>query len=512
MREHIDFEALIQALGQPVFVLDPKAGAIVEANEAAATILGFSRDELRTMRIADIHPFEMDRFEAFAREVLETGNSRARGLTCRDRTGIFIPAEITASRLDVGEHACIVALVHDLRTTPAPEVGDGPTMAEYRRLQDQLATAQHLLDHAPEMVLWVTPEGRLTYANRTAAELLGYQRSRLQQMHIWDVDTESTPETFADHVPTYRQHGRMRMERRMQSADGTVFPVTVTVQLIRHGNEETIVSFSRDISEEVHARDEARRYLGELARVSRQASVSEIASAVSHEINQPLTAILTRCRACLRILEQEDFPDLDRLRQAINDTHASAERATGVVARLHRYIRSGEPQRRVVDAGELVEECVSLLRAQARHASVKLDVEIDDDLPPVYVDSVLVQQVVLNLARNGIDAMLEHGSAERRLDVRAWCDEDERVTVAVADSGPGIGDEQAVRIFEPFFSTKGGGLGIGLSLCRSIIDSHQGQLWVERGTAPGAEFRFMLPAAEREPDTDAGQPDHSASV
>lgn len=489
-----DYPQLFHALAEPAFLVDPEQGRILDTSDAAARMLQFSREELLKLSIADIHPFEMDRFNAFAREVLENGHGRARGMTCRCREGVFIPAEISASRVYVGDRTCILAQVRDLREEPAAIIGEPVALTEYRDLQERLARTEYLLDHAPEMVLWVTPEGRVIYANQTAAEVLGILRSDLQRMWIWDIDSELCAEEFPGYVERFRKQGRISMEREMCGADGSSFPVTVTVQLIRHGDREIIVSFSRNISKEVRARDDARRYLGELARVSRQSSVSEMASAVSHEINQPLTAMLTRSSTCLRLLAK-DAPDLDRVREGLDAIHDSAERIREVIERLRAYMKGGESVRAPTPTAELLEQCATLIRAEARHRGMELTLVGMDDLPVVDVDPILIQQVIINLARNGMDAMVGTETARRGLSIEAYRGSDGGLVVDVHDSGCGVDPGAVGRVFEPFFSTKGSGLGIGLSLCRSIVDSHGGALTLASTSPDGSTFRMTLPAS-----------------
>ncbi|WP_290647570.1 ATP-binding protein [Aquisalimonas sp.] len=490
----MDFQQLFRAINEPVFVLDPHEGIIREVNDAAAELLELSRQELVGLPMAEIHPFEMNQFNAFKAKVLSQGGARTRALTCRNRSGVFIPAEVSASAVMASGQEYLLAVVRDLRQEPSFDGGQPVRRSEYRALQDELATTRSLIHHAPEMVLWVTTSGRVYYANQTASEVLGIERLRLEAMWIWDIDVDACAEEFPRQVEQFRKRKRIRFERRMLAGDGTVFPATVTVQLVQHGFEETLVSFSRDITEEVRSRDEARRYLSELARVSRQASVTELASAISHEINQPLTAMLTRGRSCLRMLEQGE-PDLERLQQGLSATLNSAERISDIVSRLRDYMTSGEPQRRRIEVAQLIHDAAILLRADARHSGVELVINVAEGLPEVEVDSILIQQVILNLARNSTEAMLQHSSTERRLEVCAERDHTGNVVITVRDTGPGIEPERAARLFEPFFSTKRGGMGIGLSLCRSIIDSHQGRIWLDRPELSGTTFRFTLPTA-----------------
>lgn len=235
----------------------------------------------------------------------------------------------------------------------------------------------------------------------------------------------------------------------------------------------------------------ARQHLTELAHVSRLGSMGELASALAHEVNQPLTAIMTYCRTCLRMLEQGRLSESD-LHKAMSNSLASAEHAREVVSKLRTFIRRGEMKPHPVPAAHLVRECRILLETEARHHHVRLSLVAPEDLPTVRVDSVLVQQVIFNLVRNGIEAINDSDNSRRELSVNVSAEGD-KVVVCVSDTGMGVDEELRERLFDPFVSTRKQGLGIGLSLCRSVIDRHQGKVWIEDSEGPGATFCFSLP-------------------
>ena len=238
----------------------------------------------------------------------------------------------------------------------------------------------------------------------------------------------------------------------------------------------------------------ARQHLSELAHVSRLSTMGELASALAHEINQPLTALLTNCRTSLHLLEQAE-PDIDELREAMSRSVDSADRARQVVRRLREYVRGGRTQRRLMPMRRLFEELESLLETETHHHRVDLSIELDPDLPRARVDHVLIQQVVLNLVRNGVDAINRSEGDRRTIRVSVSQMTEDRVEVAIRDSGPGVDPEMTDRLFEAFTSTRKDGMGIGLSLCRSIIENHEGELWLADSGSEGAEFRFSLPVA-----------------
>jgi len=236
----------------------------------------------------------------------------------------------------------------------------------------------------------------------------------------------------------------------------------------------------------------ARQHLTELAHVSRLGSMGELASALAHEVNQPLTAIKTYCRTCLRMLDRGDLGEQD-LRQAMSQSLHSAEHAREVVSKLRAFIKRGEMKPHPAPVARLIRDCRILLETEANHHRVALALKVPRGLPNVRVDTVLIQQVVFNLARNGIEAINESDGTERRLIVEALQESSDEVVICVSDSGNGVSEELKEKLFDPFVSTRKHGLGIGLSLCRSVVDRHGGRVWLADGPGPGATFCFSLP-------------------
>lgn len=235
----------------------------------------------------------------------------------------------------------------------------------------------------------------------------------------------------------------------------------------------------------------ARQHLTELAHVSRLGSMGELASALAHEVNQPLTAIITYTQTLLKMLNQGRL-DEDDLRRGLDRSLASAQHAREVVSKLRTFIKRGEMKPHPIPAAHLLRECRVLLETEARHHHVQLRLDAAEDLPTVRVDSVLIQQVIFNLVRNGIESINDSDNTRRELTVHVDSEGDE-VVVCVSDTGKGVDEDLRERLFDPFVSTRKQGLGIGLSLCRSVVDRHKGKVWVEDSPGPGATFCFSLP-------------------
>lgn len=239
------------------------------------------------------------------------------------------------------------------------------------------------------------------------------------------------------------------------------------------------------------AEDRARQHLHELAHVSRQHSMGEMASALAHEIRQPLTSILCSCNAAQRVLDRDES-DPALIRQNLERACRSAENVNDIIKSLSRYTRKAEPQREPADIESVVRNTVELFRSEARSSDITLTMNLPTRLPAVDIDRVLIPQVIMNLLRNAVDAV-DASAATREVHLEANIDAaGERLVVSVSDTGKGIDPQLRERLFEPFASSKSDGMGIGLSLSRSLIEDHGGALWYD-AAAPRTTFRFSLP-------------------
>jgi C4-dicarboxylate-specific signal transduction histidine kinase len=221
--------------------------------------------------------------------------------------------------------------------------------------------------------------------------------------------------------------------------------------------------------------------------------MGQLTASIAHEINQPLAAIITNADACLLWLEA-DQPDLEEARQAATRIVRNGHRAGDIIKSVRALTRKSAPEMVSIDINDLIREVIVLMGAEFRRHSIRVETALPSNLNSVIGDRVQLQQVVLNLIMNGIEAMSESMQGQRQLHVRSANDQSGRVRVAVEDSGPGLDPARADQLFEAFFTTKPEGMGMGLSICRSIIDAHGGQLWASPNLPNGAVFQFTLPA------------------
>ena len=260
-----------------------------------------------------------------------------------------------------------------------------------------------------------------------------------------------------------------------------------TVQELQSTNE----ALQAESLERKHAEEARREAQAELARVSRVTTMGELTASLAHEVNQPIAAALTNANTCLRWLTR-DHPDLEEAREAASRIVKDATRAAGIISRVRLLFKKGTPQRELVDVNEAIREMIVLLRSEATRYNITVRMELAADLPLIMGDRVQLQQVLMNLIVNSIDAMKELDGV-RELAVKSQRMEKEEVLVSVSDTGVGLPPQQADQIFDAFFTTKPHGTGMGLRISRSIVESHEGRLWAADNSPRGASFCFTLP-------------------
>jgi C4-dicarboxylate-specific signal transduction histidine kinase len=247
-----------------------------------------------------------------------------------------------------------------------------------------------------------------------------------------------------------------------------------------------------DVTERKQGEEALRRSQAELAHVTRVTTLGEMTASIAHEINQPLSGIVTNGNACLRWMAG-DSPNLDEAREAIRRIIKDGNRAGEVITRIRALVSKTDTEKSRLDVNDAIQEVAALAEGEVRRNCVELRTELADELPPVLGDRVQLQQVILNLVMNGVEAMASVADRPRELLIYSHQYESDKVLVAVRDSGTGLHLENLDRLFEPFFSTKPQGMGMGLAISRSIIESHGGRLWAVANDGPGVTFEFALP-------------------
>jgi C4-dicarboxylate-specific signal transduction histidine kinase len=281
-------------------------------------------------------------------------------------------------------------------------------------------------------------------------------------------------------------------EYRLLMPDGSVKHLYVVARAAKDasGNIEFFGAVT-DVTATKRAEDALRQSQMQLAHVTRVTTLGELAASIAHEVNQPLAAIVTNGEVCLRWLDR-DVPDLAEVRDSVGSIISNGRRASEIIQRLRALSRKTETQKVAVDINGAIREVIPLVQHEVLSHRVSLRLELAPTLPAVLGDRVQLQQVIINLIVNGMEAMTPVTDRPRELAVRSQLDDSGQVLVAVEDSGVGIDPESAKQLFNAFFTTKPSGMGMGLSICRSIIENHGGKLWASRNAGPGATFQFAL--------------------
>lgn len=394
-------------------------------------------------------------------------------------------------RVDIGadgrpaRHRGVVLSIHEQKQAEAD-------------LRAREAHLRSILDTVPEAMVVIDEAGTISSFSSAAERLFGYAAAGVSGQNVRIL----MPEPMRGEHDGYLDHYRRTRERRIIGtkrvvtglrADGTTFPMELAIGEMRSGDQVFFTGFINDLTE--HQRTQARlqELQSELVHVSRLSAMGEMASTLAHELNQPLGAIANYTMGCRRLLAKPDAEAIAKTVEVLDKTAEQALRAGQIIRRLREFVTRGETERRPESVSRLIEEASALALVGAREQGVVARVRVAQGLKAVLADRVQVQQVLVNLMRNAREAM--QNSERRELAVDAHPLSSEMAEITVSDTGPGIADEVADRLFQPFVTTKASGMGVGLSICRTIIEAHGGRLTVERNAAGGATFRLTLATA-----------------
>ena len=363
-------------------------------------------------------------------------------------------------------------------------------------LAEREAHLQSILDTVPMAMVVIDEEGLIRSFSSTAERQFGWTAREVMGRNVSMLMPNPYRDAHDGYLARYLQTGERRIigigrvvvgERK----DGSTFPMELSVGEMISGSHRYFTGFVRDLTERQETQRRLQDVQGELVHMSRLTALGEMSSALAHELNQPLTAAANFLNGSLVLLEREPF-DKVRMRDMIGMGVEQILRGGQIIRRLREFVSRGEAERRIENLAKLLEEAGALAMLGAKDKGVRLRFEISPKVELVLADKVQIQQVALNLIRNAIEAMQD--APRRELIVGANRTADDMVEVFVSDTGHGISAEAAQQLFQPFFTTKAEGMGVGLSISRTIIEAHGGRIWVEPNPAGGTIFRFTLPA------------------
>jgi two-component system sensor kinase FixL len=374
-------------------------------------------------------------------------------------------------------------------------------LRESEGVRNRQAQLQSILDAVPEAMIVIDERGIVKSFSVTAERLFGWSASEMIGKNV----SVLMPPPYRQEHDGYLQRYRKTGERRIigigrivvgERKDGSTFPMELAVGEAKVGPDRLFTGFVRDLTERRGQERRMQELQSELVHVSRLTAMGEMASSLAHELNQPLSAITSYLRGASTLLNAEKT-DKDRIRQALDRSADQALRAGDVIKRLREFVAKGETEPTIENPATLLEEAAALALVGAREQDVRVALRCQHDLPDIIVDKVQIQQVALNLIRNAIEAMETASRRELSIGVLR---RDDFALFFVADTGTGIPPEIARQLFHPFVTSKASGMGVGLSICRTIIEAHGGRITAHANDGGGTVFEFTLPFTGPEAD------------
>ena len=367
-------------------------------------------------------------------------------------------------------------------------------------IRSREAHLRSILATVPDATVVIDRAGFITSFSTAAVRQFGYAEAEVLGRNVNLLMPEPYHGDHDGYIRRYLETGEKRIigtDRVVvgRRKDGSTFPMKLTVGQASSGGEIFFTGFIRDLTEREETEARLREVQDELARLARLSELGEMASTLAHEIDQPLAAIANYSQGCVRMLDSLNDATAAPIREALHETARQALRAGETIRHLREFVTHGETEKAREDVRKLIEEAGALALVGSREQGVRSIFEFSPAADEVLADRVQIQQVLINLIRNAMEAMRD--SDRRDLVVRTARDE-AGVAIGVADTGPGISDEIAGRLFEPFVTSKANGMGIGLSISRRIVEAHGGSITASRNEAGGATFRVSLPAAVKE--------------
>jgi two-component system sensor kinase FixL len=429
-------------------------------------------------------------------------------------TGCNFDAEYRVHRHSDAGHwvRALAAIVNGPDGEPARLSGIVLDIDEEKRLEAALRTREghfrSILDTIPDAMIVIDEHGIMQFFSSAAERQFGHAAAEAIGKNISTLMPEPDRSRHDGYLARYLKTG----ERRIigigrivtgMRKDRTTFPMHLTIGEMRSGGRPYFTGFVRDLTEQQQTQARLQELQSELVHVSRLSAMGEMASALAHELNQPLSAISNYMKGSRRLLAGSTDINAPKIEAALDRAAEQAIRAGDIIRRLRNFLARDASERRVESLSKLLEEAGALGLTGAREQGVLLRFNLDPACDLVLADRVQIQQVLVNLFRNALEAMA--GSTHRELIATNAMAADDMVEIAVSDTGHGFGPDGQAGLFQPFFTTKETGMGVGLSISRTIIDNHGGRMWAETNQAGGATFRFTLPAAPAGEETDVAR-------
>lgn len=487
-------QAIVDTAVDGIMIIDAH-GMVQVYNPACERLFGFSRAEVLGRNVSMLMP-EPDRsgHDGYLAAYRRTGHKKiigiGRDVTGRRKDGTTFPFRLSVGEYRNGEKSFFVGIVHDISDRVASE-------AQLRRSEAHLRS---IIDAAPDAVIVIDERGIIESFSPSAERLFGYCSAEITNTNV----SRLMPSPYREMHDSYLERYLRTGERRIigigrvvvgQRKDGTTFPMELAVGELNSDGRRRFTGFVRDLTERQSREKRLQELQNELLHVARLSEMGQMASALAHELNQPLAAISNYLQACQRFAENPAA--LPRMREVLQKAAGQTARAGQIIRRLRQFIEKGETDRAPESLTKTVEEAAALAFVGAKEAGIKTNFTLAPKLPPVWIDKIQIQQVIVNLVRNSIEAMAQ--SETRELLVRTGTEEGFGI-VMISDTGPGLPVEVAEQLFKPFVTTKDKGMGLGLSISKAIIEAHGGRIWADPRSEGGLTFSFTIPFAPERSD------------
>lgn len=365
------------------------------------------------------------------------------------------------------------------------------------------AHLRSIIETIPDAMIVIDEHGRILSFSAAAEEMFGYKEAELLGENVSTLMPSPDRERHDGYLERYLGTGERKIigVGRVTTArhrDGTTFPIDLHIGEARIGDERLFTGFIRDLTERQQAESRLHDLQSDLAHVSRVTAMGTLATSIAHELNQPLTAIANYVETARDLLDDPDAGTLEIVREALAECAAQSVRAGQIVRRLRDFISRGDTERRIESLSRVFSEASALALVGAGERGVEVQVRLDPGSDKVLIDRIQVQQVIFNLVRNAIEAMAQ--SPVRRLRITSRAVDGGLIEMMIEDSGPGLDPDVAGRLFQPFVSTKSEGMGLGLSICHTIIQGGGGRIWADASKLGGTAFHFTLTDASGNED------------
>lgn len=401
---------------------------------------------------------------------------------CHHKTGKVLDIESYGSITIYKSKPAIIGTVLDITKRKIIE----------QALQDQMLRYEQILQTSIDGFLLISAQGKILDANPAYCKMLGYSISEILDLNITDIELNLSPQSLYNRMDLLSEQGLTSYEAQNLRKDNRIIDIEASISSVTSNNTTIAAIFARDITERKRQEVTEKQSLLDLAHASRLSTMGEMATELAHELNQPLSAISTYSDVAQRLLTAININDED-LSEAIKGIHNQSHRAGEIIHSLRDFIGKQESCVSLTDINELIRLVIRLVKSEISINQVEVVLELDESLPEIVIEKILIEQVLLNLTRNAIEAMIEHPDTYRKLLIRTSINSNNMIQVNIEDTGPGLPYTDPDHVFGAFYSTKSQGMGMGLTICRSIIESHEGKLWAVNKKPHGAKFSFSLP-------------------